>query len=301
MYNNMYGPGNCLDQIKDCAARGIDEICEAADNFCYYQVEAIYDTYAGRDEYDVRELTPDPFPYEYYVDYLNTPEVLTAIGAYQNFSESNNAVYYAFTATGDDNREDGTVEALQKLLKQGVAITMYHGDADYNCNWLGGEVVAAEVSAPKWALAGYTNITTSDGIVHGQVKQAGSFSFVRIYESGHEVPFYQPLAALEMFERAVAKVDIATGTIAVAGGGNGTGAYGNGTGYLTVGTQKSTYREGNATVQFEVLPGNATYPPPDSDGSESRKRSLVERRSAKGRSARKSRKMKGKSKKGRRG
>ena len=29
-YNNMYGAGNCLDEIDDCAARGINEICEAA-------------------------------------------------------------------------------------------------------------------------------------------------------------------------------------------------------------------------------------------------------------------------------
>lgn len=29
-YNNLYGAGNCVDQIKDCASRGIDEICAAA-------------------------------------------------------------------------------------------------------------------------------------------------------------------------------------------------------------------------------------------------------------------------------
>lgn len=55
-----------------------------------------------RDEYDVRELTPDPFPYSFYTSYLNTPEVQAAIGAYQNFTQSSNAVYNAFTATGDD-------------------------------------------------------------------------------------------------------------------------------------------------------------------------------------------------------
>lgn len=29
-YNNLYGPGNCVDQILDCKARGIDEICSSA-------------------------------------------------------------------------------------------------------------------------------------------------------------------------------------------------------------------------------------------------------------------------------
>ena len=74
---------------------------------------------------------PDPFPYEFYVDYLNTPEVQAAIGAYQNFSESSEAAYEAFTATGDDNREYGTVKALNGLLEQGIYVVLYAGDADY--------------------------------------------------------------------------------------------------------------------------------------------------------------------------
>ncbi|EHL01915.1 putative Carboxypeptidase S1 like protein B [Glarea lozoyensis 74030] len=243
-YNNLYGKGNCVDQIKDCAARGLDAVCAAADNFCANLVENIYDIYLGRDEYDMRELTPDPFPYSYYTSYLNTPELQAAIGAYQNFSTSSNAVYTAFTATGDDNREAGTIEALQKLIKQGINVVLFAGDADYNCNWLGNEAVATEVNAPGYCNAGYTDIVTSDCIVHGQVKQSGYFSFARIYESGHEVPFYQPLAALELFERAINGMDIATGKEKLS------------TGYITKGTPTSEYREGNATMVFEVLAGN---------------------------------------------
>ncbi|PQE13154.1 serine carboxypeptidase protein [Rutstroemia sp. NJR-2017a BBW] len=245
-YNNLYGAGNCVDQVKDCAARGIDELTVQS-AFCADLVENIYDVYLGRDEYDVRELTPDPFPYSFYTSYLNTPEVQAAIGAYQNYTGSSNTVYNAFTATGDDNRESGTIEAVRKLVEQGVYVAMVAGDADYNCNWLGGEVVAKEVNATGFDCAGYTNITTSDAVVHGQVKQAGNFSFSRIYESGHEVPFYQPLAALEIFERIITGLDIATGTVKPSAT------------YLTEGTPESTYREGNATVQFEVLPSNATY------------------------------------------
>ena len=249
MYNNLYGSGNCYDMIKDCYDRGDNDICSYADNFCYLQVEDVYDIYAGRDEYDIRELTPDPFPYEFYVDYLNTPAVQSAIGAYVNFSESNNAVSTAFGTTGDDARESGTIEAVRALLSQGVRVTMYAGDADFNCNWLGGQVVANEVNATGFSSAGYTNLSTSDDVVHGQVKQAGNFTFVRIYESGHEVPFYQPLAAFEMFDRAIQGLDIATGTVDVD----------SLPGYITNGTATSTYREGNATVQFEVLDPDTTY------------------------------------------
>jgi hypothetical protein len=147
LYNNLYGAGNCVDQIKDCAARGINEICtsavgfsqqpivptdlDAQDSFCSNLVEAVYDNYAGRDEYDIRELNPDPFPFDFYVTYLNSPKVQTAIGAYQNFSEASNTVSQAFTGMGDDNREVGTVEALRKLVKQNVTVMLYAGDADY--------------------------------------------------------------------------------------------------------------------------------------------------------------------------
>ena len=107
--------------------------------------------------------------------------------------------------------------------------------------------MSLDVNQPHFDKAGYVNITTSDGVVHGQVKQSGAFSFVRIYESGHEVPFYQPLVSLEIFERAIAGRDIATGHVDVHNG------------YITLGPAESTYREGNSTVQFSVVNATATY------------------------------------------
>ncbi|KAJ9353715.1 hypothetical protein DTO027B9_5158 [Paecilomyces variotii] len=250
LYNNLYGPGNCLDQLLDCAAHpAINEICSTADTFCANHVESIYDNYLGRDEYDFRELVPDPFPYSFYVNYLNTPSIQTAIGAYVNFTESNNAVYLAFSSTGDDGRRSNTTQDVASLLAQNISVVMYAGDADYNCNWLGGEAVAISVDAPGFQEAGYTNISTSDGIVHGQVRQAGKFAFVRVYESGHEVPFYQPELALEMFRRVISGRDVATGKHSVV----------LSEGYRTVGEEKSTYREGNGTVQWKVLGPDTTY------------------------------------------
>lgn len=248
MYNAMYGPGNCYDQTVDCNTHGLNSVCMAADSMCATEVESVLDDIANRDEYDIRELMPDPFPPEYFVDYLNTPKVQAALGAFVNFSESSSTVGSAFGSTGDDDREEGTISAVRKLVQKGIYVVLFAGDADYNCNWLGGEVVSQEVRAPGFSSAGYTNISTSDMIVHGQVKQSANFAFARIYESGHEVPFYQPVVALEMFERAIEGKDIADGTTSCL---NST--------YKTVGTVKSEYREGNGTVQWEVLPTNATY------------------------------------------
>ncbi|KAF7187788.1 Carboxypeptidase S1-like B [Pseudocercospora fuligena] len=249
--NAAWGPGNCHDKVVECNKSGDKAVCRDASSFCTNESENLYDEILGRDEYDIRELTPDPFPPEYYVDYLNSPKLQKAIGAYTNFTESSNTVGNAFGSTGDDPSELNTVEDVRKLVDQGVYVVLYAGDADYICNWVGGEVVSQHVEAPDFNQAGYVNISTSDKIVHGQVKQSANFAYGRIYESGHEVPFYQPLASLELFERAINGLDIATGKTPVQ----------KGCGYKSVGTAKSEYREGNATVQFKVVRTNATYDP----------------------------------------
>jgi carboxypeptidase D len=52
---------------------------------------------------------------------------------------------------------------------------------------------------------------------------------------------------LEIFERAINGKDIATGKVRP------------GAMYLTEGPTESTFREGNSTIQFDVVPTNATY------------------------------------------
>jgi carboxypeptidase C (cathepsin A) len=247
MYDRLYGPGNCVDRLKRCAATGDDDVCSIADKYCGDKVEGLLTEIDSRDETDIRELDPDPYPYGFYRDYLNTPKVHKAIGAYTNWSRDSAAVGDAFELTGDDARESNTIEDMRALLDQGVTVAMYYGDADYSCNWLGGQAVAALVGAPGWKDAGYVNVTTSDGVVHGQVKQAGKFSFTRVYYAGHEVPFYQPVLAQEMMQRVISGVDVATGKVTP------------GASYRTKGTAESTYREGNATMQWAVTPINIKY------------------------------------------
>ncbi|KAH7031457.1 carboxypeptidase S1 [Microdochium trichocladiopsis] len=247
-YNALYGPGNCLDGLAECKRTGDDAVCKHADAFCYNNVERILGDVAGRDEYDMRELVPDPFPHGYWQSYINTPKVQETLGVFVNSTgKSPRLVLEAFTNTGDDGRDVGAIEALRFLVGRNITVALYAGDADYNCNWLGGEVVADKVGAPGFAGAGYVDVVTSDGVMHAQTKQAGSFSFTRVFLAGHEVPFYQPLTAFEMFARVIGAKDVATGRVDVDPA------------YRTIGPAKSTYREGNATVQWEVVPENATY------------------------------------------
>ena len=46
--------------VNQCAATGSNDICSAADNYCADNVESVYDEVLNRDEYDIRELDPDP-------------------------------------------------------------------------------------------------------------------------------------------------------------------------------------------------------------------------------------------------
>ena len=81
------------------------------------------------------------------------------------------------------------------------------------CNWMGGEAtsMATEyVNATVFRSSLYQNLTF--GLeAFGQVRQAGKFSFVRVYNAGHEVPYYQPALSQEVWHRAIFGKDIATG------------------------------------------------------------------------------------------
>lgn len=85
----------------------------------------------------------------------------------------------------------------------------------FRCNWLGGEELSMAVeysNSASFRSSLYKNLTLStDSDIYGQVRQAGKFSFVRVYYSGHEVPYYQPAMAQELFQRAIFLKDVATG------------------------------------------------------------------------------------------
>ena len=44
---------------------------------------------------------------------------------------------------------------------------------------------------------------TVNGKVVGQFKTAGKLSFLEVFDAGHEVPAYQPAAALQAFNQTI--------------------------------------------------------------------------------------------------
>ena len=196
----------------------------------------------------IRHPYDDPTPPTYFNDYLNLASTQEAIGVNLNYTQSNNDVYYAFQKTGDFVYPN-FLSDLEMILNNSVRVGLFYGDADYICNWFGGQAVSLQVDyihSAEFRAAGYAPFIV-DGTEYGEVRQYGNFSFTRIYESGHEVPFYQPLASLEMFRRQLGNLDIATGEEMLTGS------------YETNGTVNATHTEpyvaiptvtGNSTVEF---------------------------------------------------
>lgn len=244
LYKSMYGKGNCSDHMDKCYNENTDKACLKAENFCAGHVEDLWND-IDRDYYDIRQTAKDPFPYNSYTEYLNKPHVQKAIGAAQTYLDASNPITFAFWDTGDWARS--TLSYISNLLRNDITVTLYAGDADYICNWLGVEALAHEIGDTAFKNAGYVDMEAGDIMTPGQTKQHGSYSLSRVYYSGHEVPWYQPVAAYHIHNRTMHGYDVATGTHKVTPS------------FVTHGLPKSTFREGNSTVQFSNVPKNALY------------------------------------------
>ncbi|KAL9624406.1 MAG: hypothetical protein Q9160_001368 [Pyrenula sp. 1 TL-2023] len=240
-------PGGCLDQISQCAATNRTEpsdfaICTEASNMCRDNVEGPYYAFSGRGTYDIRHPSDDPTPPDYFSDFLNLASTQEAIGVDLNYTGSANIdVYYAFQQHGDQVYPN-FIEDLNMLLDTPVRVSLIYGDADYICNWFGGEAVslAADFShKAEFAAAGYAPMMV-DGVEYGETREYGNFSFTRVYEAGHEVPYYQPIPSLQLFNRTINKYDIATGTKNITPD------------YATNGTAETTHTESSVALPSET-------------------------------------------------
>ena len=210
----------CRDAVRstDASDEGdvdsVNQICQDAQSACNEDVVGPFQN-SGRDVYDITQMNPNPFPSGTYAEYLNTAAVQEAIGTVVNYTESNNAVWSAFSSTGDYDRGDQIFD-MSYLLSLGIRVALIYGDRDYICNWVGGEAVSFAIAAqsPEMApfyTAGYAKIVTNNTYVGGVVRQFGNLSFSRIYDAGHLVPAYQPETAFTVFTRVIMGTDISMG------------------------------------------------------------------------------------------
>jgi carboxypeptidase C (cathepsin A) len=218
MKDAYYQEGGCRDQIAECdkadrhTAEGQD-ICAEATEFCRNNVEEPYYAYAGRGVYDIRHPLDDPTPPNYFMDFLNLASTQQALGVNINYTATNaRNVSAGFSSTGDFGFPN-YIHELEDILEYGVRVALLYGDADYICNWFGGEAVSLAINytdSEKFQAAGYAPFLVDD-VEYGVVREYGNFSFTRIYDAGHEVPYYQPVASLEHFRRVLHHLTLPNG------------------------------------------------------------------------------------------
>lgn len=208
--------------------------CNTAVSLCRNGVELIYALRSPeQDVYDIRNHSLHPQPLGAYPAWLNTGEVQQALGVDLNYSGSNSIeVYGEFYKTGDWVRSR-PLKDLNELLESGTRVALLFGDADYILNWQGGQDLSLAVNftgSEGFRNSGYVPLV-ADGKRYGDTREADNFSFTRMFDAGHDVPFYQPKAALALFNRTIHGWDIATGTEVV------------GPGFATVGDKESTFSQ----------------------------------------------------------
>ncbi|KAG8733178.1 hypothetical protein FRC11_008104 [Ceratobasidium sp. 423] len=199
-------PNGCLARIQRCNNGGSDTECSLAQTICNGKVlEPLPGDY---DVYDVRVKNPNPYPYNPTALLRNTT-FMAQIGALSTWQAVSYEVYYNFAGTGDWMRESRS--DLEKVINVGVRTLILAGDADYICNYMGVEATVNALQTKftsEYQRQNWGNWTVS-GHPAGLYKNAGTFSYLRVYEAGHEVPAYGTdklevgQAALEYFIQAM--------------------------------------------------------------------------------------------------
>ncbi|KAH8689543.1 putative carboxypeptidase S1 [Talaromyces proteolyticus] len=203
-YNN-----DCLPAIKQCASSGSDSDCSNAGDTCG-QIESSIQEAADFDPYDVREPSNDPYPPSTYSTYLTDSSVVKAIGAKSTYQECPNGPYNKFSSTGDNSRS--FLSQLSSVVQSGIQVLVWAGDADWICNYIGVQRVANAVSfsgSSKFASASLQSYTVN-GAKKGLYKNVDNFSYLQVFGAGHEVPYYQPETALQVFKQTMQQQAIAS-------------------------------------------------------------------------------------------
>ncbi|KAH9909247.1 putative carboxypeptidase S1 [Xylariomycetidae sp. FL2044] len=196
-----YYDSACLPALEACYATDDDAACYAADTTCKRLLTTIQDA-IDDDDFETYDIRPGAvLPPSTYQAYLAREDIQAAIGARVNFTSLNFDVYTNMTTSGDWVRP--STAFTPAVLEAGVRVLMWTGDADWICSW---EANSREADAVVWPgqaefrakpLAPYT----VDGAEKGALKTVGNFSYMRAYEAGHDLAYYQPELALQVFKQ----------------------------------------------------------------------------------------------------
>lgn len=215
-YKQVVSDDDCARMEKDyprCAA--LTKLCYDAPNALtcvpatFYCDERLFGPYqkTGLNPYDIRTECKGEMCYEEmgYIDqYLNLDFVKEAVGAsnIEMFNSCDETVFRNFLFNGDGAKP--FQQHVAELLEKNIPVLIYAGDKDFICNWLGnhGWSDALEYSGHEdFEQKPLQPWYTLDKKLAGEVKNHGIFTFLRVNDAGHMVPYDQPENALDMVNR----------------------------------------------------------------------------------------------------
>lgn len=200
----------CARLIQTCYDNQNAFACIPAYLYCESKIMGPYSR-TGLNMYDIRKkCVGGGLCYEEmeYIDtYMNSPEVMSALGAeVDSYSSCDDAVFQQFMLSGDEPKP--FQQFVAELLDKDIPVLIYAGDKDYICNWLGNhawtdllewkghEEFESQSLKPWYSLGNDKHV--------GDVKNFGNFTFLRVFDAGHMVPFDQPESSLDMVNRWIA-------------------------------------------------------------------------------------------------
>lgn len=198
----------CNSLINSCYNTESTWTCLPASIYCNNAMMGPYQR-TGKNVYDIRtECGESSLCYddlEFVDKYLNQDFVKKALGAdVETYSGCNFDVNRNFLMGGDWMKPYYT--RVTEILEKDLPVLIYAGDKDFICNWLGNE---AWVRQLEWSGSkGIASAKVTPWVVNG--KEAGTkfnydkFTFLRVYDAGHMVPYNQPENALSFFNDWIA-------------------------------------------------------------------------------------------------
>jgi hypothetical protein len=107
----------------------------------------------------------------------------------------------------DEDRPISVVPYIGELLDEGIPVLVYNGDRDMTTNMVGSELVlnAMDWKGKREWLNAPRGLWNVDDYPAGWAKEWKGLSFVVVYNSGHMVPYNQPVPAYDLLKRFLRK------------------------------------------------------------------------------------------------
>merc|ERR1712224_1129360 len=159
----------------------------------------------GRNPYDLRqpcheERAVDCLDFTQTIAFLRNAKIQDILRASSDITWSmcNYHVNFAFARSGDFM--ESVTSSVISLLRAGVPVLVYNGDADSTVDWIGSKLWVEHLDwehRSSWSRLPDLDFIV-DGKVSGRQRSIGGLTYLQIYDAGHLVPSDQPEVALAM-------------------------------------------------------------------------------------------------------